>query len=96
MSRRPSPLAARIRRELLQQPGITRLPVCPWCGKQVPAKAWGRTACLSCEADRARASEAWEAERWAEANPGVAFPIPSEPMFGSDEAAKPFLAEDED
>ena len=34
-------------------------------------------------------SEAWEAERWAEANPGASFPIPSEPMFDHDDG-RPF------
>ena len=87
---------ARLRHKLLAQPGITPLPVCPWCGKQVPAKAWGHEACRVCELDRAAVSEAWEAERWAEANPGASFPVPAEPMFGSDDAAKPFLPDDED
>ena len=85
-----------IRRRLLAQPSITAKPVCGACGREVQPRDFGREHCKACEAERAAVSEAWEAERYAEANPGAAFPLPSELMFGSDEAAKPFLPDDED
>ena len=94
MSRHPSPLAARLRRELLQRPGFTRLPVCGACGRETEPRSFGREFCRPCEAERAAVSEAWEAERWAEANGGP-IPIPTEPMFGSEEAGRPFLPSDD-
>jgi hypothetical protein len=95
---RPLPaLAARIRRKLLERPGISPLPVCPACQKQVHARDFGRELCKPCEAERAAASEAWEAERWAEANGGsVTMPADTDKEFGGEAAARPFLPSDEE
>lgn len=93
MSRHLSLFAARLRRKLLQRPGFTRLPACSACGRETEPRNFGREHCKPCEAERAAVSEAWEAERWAEANPGASFPIPAEPMFDFDDG-RPFPEED--
>ena len=92
MSARPSAFVERLRRELLQRPGFSRLPVCGACGREVQPRDFGREFCRPCEAERAAVSEAWEAERWAEANGGPVVQHP--PMFDCPEAARPFLPDD--
>jgi hypothetical protein len=76
-----------IRRRLLAQPGITALPVCPWCGKQVPAKAWGREACQACESERTEASAYFQAQ--LDATLADEQSAPTEPMFDHDDG-RPF------
>ncbi len=80
---------ARLRRKLLAQPGITRLPVCGACQREVQPREFGREYCKACEAERAEVSAYWQAQIDAtladEPSP------PAEPMFGSAEAEKPFL-----
>ncbi len=87
---------ARLRRLLLARPEFTQLPVCGACQRQCQPGDFGREFCEACETERAAISEQWEAERWAEANPGAAFPVPQEPMFGSEAASRPFLPDDEE
>jgi hypothetical protein len=87
-------LAARLRRELLRRPGFTTLPTCGACQRQVQPQDFGREVCKACEAECAEASAYFQAELDAtladEPSP------PAEPMFGSDDAAKPFLPQDDD
>jgi hypothetical protein len=90
---RPPPFTAAFRRRIAAQPGLTALPICGACGRQVEPAAFGKKFCQACEADRARVSEAWEAERHAEANPSASFAIPAEPMFDYDDG-RPFPEED--
>jgi hypothetical protein len=95
MSRRPSPLAARLRRELLQRPGFTRLPVCGACQRQVQPRDFGREHCKAGEAARAQVSAAWEREQWSLTHPNASFSLPAEPMLGGPEADEPFLLEED-
>jgi hypothetical protein len=93
MSRRPSPLAIRLGRELLQRPGFTRLPVCGACGRETEPRNFGREFCKPCEGERAEVSAYWQAQ--IEATLAGEPSPPAEPMFGSEAAAKPFLPDDE-
>ena len=93
MSARPSAFVERLRRELLQRPGITRLPICEGCQREVPPRAMQAGLCPRCKVERDEASDYWQAQIYAtladEPSP------PAEPMFASDDAAKPFLPEDD-
>jgi hypothetical protein len=91
---RLSPLVARLQRRLLEQPGITRLPVCPWCGSEVAPESFGREACKPCEAERSEASAYFEAQ--LDATLSNAPPAPEHPIFGGDAACLPFLPRDEE
>jgi hypothetical protein len=94
---RPLPARVReLRRKLLAKPAFGQLPVCGACLRQVQPRDFGREHCKACEADRARAFEEWDREQWELTHPNGSFPLPAEPMFGSDEAARPFLPDDED
>jgi hypothetical protein len=90
---RPPPLSAAFRRAIAAQPGLSPLPVCGACQRQVQPRDFGREHCKACEAERAEASAYFQAQIDAtlanEPSP------PAEPMFGSDAAAKPFLPYDE-
>lgn len=93
-ARRLSPLAARLQRRLLQESGITALPVCGACGRETEPRNFGREHCKPCEAERAEASAYFQAQLDATlANEPAP---PAEPMFGSADAAKPFLPGEED
>jgi hypothetical protein len=62
--RRPSQLAARLRRQLLAMPAFTPKPVCPGCGQQVEATALTRLGlCVPCEVDHRAAWEQWTEEQ---------------------------------
>ncbi len=82
------------RRRLLAQPGITPLPTCAACQRQVQPKDFGREYCRRCEAERAEASVYFQAQLDATLNPEP--PTPEFPIFGGPEAARPFLPSDED
>jgi hypothetical protein len=59
----PSPLAARLRRQLLAQ-GLTAEPVCPACGEQTPPKDFTRDGiCQPCAAERLAVSDKWDEEQ---------------------------------
>jgi hypothetical protein len=87
--------AAALRRKLLSLPGYTSLPVCPRCAKQVPVAAFGTEACKACEAERARVSEEWDAQRDQDIGVNYYRPAPEFPIYGSAEAARPFLPDDQ-
>ena len=98
MSARPSAFVERLRRELLQRPGFTRLPVCGACGRETEPRNFGREHCKRCELERAEASVYFHGlldATLADALADEPSP-PAEPMFGSAEAERPFLIEDEE
>ncbi len=84
---------AAFRRRLLAEPGITPRPVCGACRREVEPRDFGREYCQPCEAERAEVSAYWQAQ--IEATQADEPVPPSEPMFDSEDAAKPFLPEDE-
>ena len=85
-------ISAAFRRKLLAQPGITVLPVCAACQRQVQPRGFGRERCKPCEAERAEVSAYWQGQ--IDATLADEPPPPTEPMFGSDAAAMPFLPHD--
>jgi hypothetical protein len=91
MSRRPSPLAARLRRELLQRPGFSAKPRCPACGEERDPKSFATSAiCQPCEMERALEYETRMAsELWPDGSPKVERSV--DDAFDSD---APFLVED--
>lgn len=94
MSASRVPISAAFRRKLLAKPGITKLPVCDACQREVQPRDFGHEFCRACEAERAEAAVYFQAQLDATLS-DVPVP-PAEPMFGSAEAAQPFLPEDED
>jgi hypothetical protein len=92
MSRRPSPLAARLRGELLQRPGFGVKPRCPACGEEREPRDFSRSGiCQPCEMERALEYEVrMNAELWPDGSPKVERPV--DDAFDSD---KPFLAEED-
>jgi hypothetical protein len=91
---RHPPISAAFRRKLVAQPGLTALPVCGACGREVQPRDFGREHCKACEAERAEASAYWQAQ--IDATLADEPPPPTEPMFDSADAGKPFLLSDEE
>jgi hypothetical protein len=84
---RSPPISAAFRRKLLAQPGITGLPVCGACGREVQPRDFGREHCKACEAERAEASDYFQAE--LDATLADAPIPPASPMFDHDDG-RPF------
>jgi hypothetical protein len=76
-----------IRRALLAQPGITALPVCGACQREVQPRDFGREFCKPCEAERTEASVYFQAQ--LDATLGHESPAPEYPMFDHDDG-RPF------
>jgi hypothetical protein len=91
---RPLPFSAAFRRAIAAQPGLSPLPVCGACQRQVQPRDFGREHCKACEAERAEAAIYFQAQ--LDATLADAPTPPTEPMFGSDEAARPFLADEDE
>ena len=92
MSRPLPAFAAAVRRRLLARPGITALPVCGACGRQVQPRHFGKEFCQSCESERLEASEYFQ--RLNDETDWPVLPAPGYPMFDCPEAARPFLPDD--
>ena len=93
MSRHLSPFPAKLRRALLAK-GFTVLPTCEMCQREVPPEAIQAGLCPNCKVERDEASAYWQAQ--LDATLADVPSSPSEPMFGSAEAGKPFLPDDEE
>ena len=90
----PKPLpafAAALRRRLLAK-GLTRLPTCEMCQREVPPKAIQADLCPSCKAERDEAAIYFQ--RLNDETDWPVLPAPEYPMLGSEEAGRPFLPDD--
>ena len=97
MARPLSAFAARLRRQLLAQPGITPRPVCPGCREQVEPGAFTRIGlCVACTVDRRAEWEELTRELWARAVRDAAYGdlgLPAEDVVTD---PGPFLPDDVD
>jgi hypothetical protein len=86
MSARPSPFAARLRRELLAK-GLTLKPTCEACGREVEPTQMRGTFCPSCKAERDEVSAYFQ--RLNDETDWPVLPAPAYPMFDHDDG-RPF------